>query len=98
MMTRTTTTLNLAFALLALGAMLPLTAQTLYDPGKNGLNRSLANADPQDRSHSHISPAFDQGPRQQARLLTGVGNVHFPITTGNPEAQKFFDQGVNLLY
>jgi len=31
-------------------------------------------------------------------LLTGLGNWHHPIATGNPEAQKFFDQGLTLLY
>jgi peroxiredoxin/thioredoxin-like negative regulator of GroEL len=30
--------------------------------------------------------------------MSGVGNVHLPVTTSNPLAQKFFDQGVNLLY
>ncbi|HLK61635.1 MAG TPA: redoxin domain-containing protein [Chthonomonadaceae bacterium] len=91
-------TTKLIFTLCLCGATLPLWAQTTVDPGKNGLDRSLSNADPSDRSHSHISPAFDQGPRQLAHLMTGVGNVHFSVTTSSPEAQKFFDQGVNLLY
>jgi tetratricopeptide (TPR) repeat protein len=33
-----------------------------------------------------------------ATLMTGVGNVHHPVTTSNPEAQKFFDQGLRLIY
>ena len=28
----------------------------------------------------------------------GLGNYHHPITTKNPEAQTFFDQGLTLLY
>jgi len=32
------------------------------------------------------------------RLLAGVGAVHHPISTPSPEAQKFFDQGLALLY
>src|SRR5205085_11424350 len=51
-----------------------------------------------DRSHSHFGPAFDEGPRQQARPMKGIGNVHFPVTTSNRDAQAFFDQGINLLY
>jgi tetratricopeptide (TPR) repeat protein len=33
-----------------------------------------------------------------ATLMTGVGNVHHPVSTSNPEAQKFFDQGLCLIY
>jgi len=33
-----------------------------------------------------------------AALLEGFGAVHHPITTSNPEAQKYFDQGLALLY
>ena len=28
----------------------------------------------------------------------GLGDYHFPITTQNPEAQAYFDQGIRLLY
>jgi tetratricopeptide (TPR) repeat protein len=31
-------------------------------------------------------------------LLPGLGNHHHPISTKNPEAQKFFDQGLALIY
>jgi peroxiredoxin len=75
-------------------------AQTKYDPGKNALSRPVPKPGPDvpDRSHSMLGGAFDQGPRQQARLMKGLGNVHFPVTTSRPEAQKFFDQGINYLY
>jgi tetratricopeptide (TPR) repeat protein len=33
-----------------------------------------------------------------ATLMTGVGNLHHPVSTSNPEAQKFFDQGLCLIY
>jgi tetratricopeptide (TPR) repeat protein len=33
-----------------------------------------------------------------AKLLPGLGNYHFPITTKSADAQKFFDQGLILLY
>ena len=75
-------------------------AQTRYDPGKNALSRPVQKLGPEtpDRSHSMLGGAFDQGPRQQARLMKGIGNVHFPVTTSRPEAQKFFDQGIDYLY
>src|SRR5262245_49683081 len=33
-----------------------------------------------------------------ATLMSGISNLHHPVTTGNPEAQKFFDQGLCLIY
>ena len=33
-----------------------------------------------------------------ATLMAGVGNVHHPVSTSNPEAQKFFDQGLCLIF
>ncbi len=40
----------------------------------------------------------DAPPPLPAKLLEGQGTVHFPITTTNPEAQKFFDQGVAQMH
>ena len=31
-------------------------------------------------------------------LMPGVGTVHHPVSTSNSEAQKFFDQGLRLIY
>src|SRR2546423_12694133 len=31
-------------------------------------------------------------------LVTGLGNLHHPVSTKNPEAQKFFDQGLRFIY
>jgi tetratricopeptide (TPR) repeat protein len=33
-----------------------------------------------------------------ATLMTGVGNTRHPVSTRNPEAQEFFDQGLRLIY
>jgi tetratricopeptide (TPR) repeat protein len=33
-----------------------------------------------------------------ATLMAGLGNAHHPVSTSNPEAQKFFDQGLRLIY
>ncbi|HVW09951.1 MAG TPA: hypothetical protein VHC90_15285, partial [Bryobacteraceae bacterium] len=33
-----------------------------------------------------------------AQLMTGLGNTHHPVTAKNPEAQKYFDQGLGLIY
>src|SRR5262245_50241448 len=35
---------------------------------------------------------------QNARLMSGLGRVHHPVSTKNPIAQKFFDQGLAFIY
>ena len=48
--------------------------------------------------HSYHGEAFNEGPRQQAYLMQGMGRVRFPITTNKQEAQLFFTQGVSQLH
>ena len=37
-------------------------------------------------------PAHNQP--QPATLMSGLGDLHHPVSTSNPEAQKFFDSGI----
>src|SRR4051794_18991235 len=39
-----------------------------------------------------------KSPEKPATLINGLGNHHHPVSTANAEAQKFFDQGLALLY
>jgi tetratricopeptide (TPR) repeat protein len=48
--------------------------------------------------HSQHGDAFDTGPREKPWEMAGIGVAHFPITTANPEVQKWFDQGNALLH
>jgi peroxiredoxin len=48
--------------------------------------------------HSMMGEAFNEGPRQHAYLMRGMGKVHFPLSTRSALAQKFFDQGVAQLH
>src|SRR5205823_406215 len=41
---------------------------------------------------------YPQAGKPGAPVLTGYGDHHHPITTSNPQAQAFFDQGVRLLF
>src|SRR5262245_37851735 len=70
---------------------------------------SLAMAGPaaaQDHSHhGGMSPFLTQPLMQSAALGDGapplwdnLGTLHYPITTANPLAQAFFDQGLRLAY
>lgn len=36
--------------------------------------------------------------KRKAVLLDGLGSIHHPVLTKNVEAQKFFDQGLRLIY
>jgi Flp pilus assembly protein TadD len=40
-----------------------------------------------------MSPA-----EKPAAIMTGLGSLHHPTSTKNPEAQRFFDQGLSLVY
>ncbi len=48
--------------------------------------------------HSYHGEVFDEGPRQQAYLMTGMPKIHFPVTTKSSEAQAFIEQGVGQLH
>ena len=39
-----------------------------------------------------------QNPASATRLFAGMGDVHHPVATANPEAQRYFDQGLALIY
>lgn len=43
-------------------------------------------------------PMHSQPPAKKATLMSGLGDLHHPVSTSNPEAQKFFDQGMRLIY
>lgn len=38
------------------------------------------------------------GKEKPATLMSGLGNWHHPVSTRNVQAQKFFDQGLRLIY
>jgi tetratricopeptide (TPR) repeat protein len=44
--------------------------------------------------HEHNAP----GGMKPAALIPGLGDVHHPVSTTNAEAQRFFDQGLALVY
>ena len=48
--------------------------------------------------HSFHAEAFNEGPRQAAYLMQGMGNVHWKTSTASSMAQRFFDQGLGQLH
>ncbi|MEO8268617.1 MAG: redoxin domain-containing protein [Aureliella sp.] len=48
--------------------------------------------------HSFHGEAFNEGPRQAAYLMPGLGRVDFPVSTTSQLAQRFINQGVAQLH
>jgi peroxiredoxin/tetratricopeptide (TPR) repeat protein len=67
------------------------TADPATSVGENQANTPLA-------GHSAHGAAYNEGPRQNAYLMEGTGDVSFPVTTASPEAQDFFNQGIGQLH
>ena len=49
-------------------------------------------------SESSASPAETLAQRAGAPLFDGMGDYHMPITTADPDAQRYFDQGMVLAF
>ncbi len=60
--------------------------------------KDAAKPDTTKEGHSVHGEIFDEGPRQAARLMDGVGLVRFPVTTASEEARRFVEQGVAQLH
>src|SRR5713101_1646998 len=45
-----------------------------------------------------VPPPGGAAPSLPARILTGQGRIHFPITTSSEKAQEFFNQGVAQMH
>ena len=48
--------------------------------------------------HDHAGAKSPSKPAAESQLLAGMGNAHHPVSTTNPMAQKYFDQGLSLIY
>jgi peroxiredoxin len=68
------------------------TGETATEPSESSQQEKLP------EGHSAHGEVFNEGPRQRALLLEGMGNVKFPATTKCEEAQAFINQGVAQLH
>ncbi|HEY2154715.1 MAG TPA: peroxiredoxin family protein [Isosphaeraceae bacterium] len=92
MRTLTTRALFLASCLLA------TTRARADEPSKPTAPPSEGNPAVPAAGHSVHGEAFNDGPRQKARLMAGQGKADFPVTTSKPEAQAFVNQGIGQLH
>ena len=62
--------------------------------------RAQAENDPNDvaAGHSFHGEAFNEGPRQAAVLMRDLPKVEFDTSAEDPEAQRFFEQGIAQLH
>jgi tetratricopeptide (TPR) repeat protein len=49
-------------------------------------------------SQNHSTGAHPASDTKPASLMTGLGSHHHAVSTSNAEAQRFFDQGLTLVY
>jgi hypothetical protein len=49
-------------------------------------------------AQNHAQDAHRASDTKSASLMTGLGSHHHPVSTDNAEAQRFFDQGLTLIY
>lgn len=75
-----------------LSTLIPLL--TIFTLGACSNGRQNGNSDPA----SDANAADDLATRAGAPLLGGMGDYHHPITSNNPDAQLYFDQGMVLAF
>ncbi len=68
------------------------------EPSKPTETASEANPAVPAAGHSIHGESFNDGPRQRARRMEGQGEVSFPVSTSQDEAQVFINQGVAQLH
>ena len=92
--------MNMKLCFLALWvALLPLAIHA-SEESSNPDETDPVIADPSGPAPGHSShgEVFNEGPRQGAYRIEGVGDVHFPVTTDSADAQAFINQGVAQLH
>jgi tetratricopeptide (TPR) repeat protein len=52
----------------------------------------------QDHTSHATPPAIPHAKTRPVTLVTGLGDLHHPVSTHNPQAQQFFDQGLRFIY
>jgi tetratricopeptide (TPR) repeat protein len=75
---------------------LPLLAQTSSQP--QGNPEQLKKLSPEYQAQNGCKAPVSAPSAAAMPLIDGLAKVHFPISSATPEAQRYFDQGLALLY
>jgi len=84
------------FGLLLLATLVDARSSTVFGDEKDSSGQEKSDASKP--GHSFHAEAFNEGPRQAAYLMQGMGNVHWKTSTTSSMAQRFFDQGLGQLH
>ncbi len=91
-------TQSLALTWLAAGLISAPCRLLADEPTRPTPSTTEANAAIPAPGHSVHGEPFNDGPRQAAYIMPGMGKAHFPVTTRSADAQAFVDQGVAQLH
>ncbi len=91
-------TLTNGFRLAVLICLLNYSLTAMSADESNDASETAKTSDELLAGHSAHGEAFNEGPRQAAYLMDGLGRVTFPVTTDKPMAQRFVTQGVAQLH
>ncbi|MDA1049583.1 MAG: redoxin domain-containing protein [Planctomycetota bacterium] len=86
------------FSFTLLGCLLLVTSAALAEDAESPKEAKPDDATGLLAGHSAHGEAFNEGPRQSAYLMDGLGRVRFPVTTKEAMAQRFITQGVAQLH
>ena len=84
------------FGILLLATLVDARSSTVFGDEKDSSGQEKSDASKP--GHSFHAEAFNEGPRQAAYLMQGMGNVHWKTSTTSSMAQRFFDQGLGQLH
>jgi tetratricopeptide (TPR) repeat protein len=84
---------------LSIAALLAI-ALLIFLEGFNRPGQARKNFGGSNRIVVYCAPSFDTASwnGSKAPLINGLGNLHYAVTTKSALAQKYFDQGLTLLY
>jgi len=97
-MPRKHSVLTLLASVVILSTVVAATAQEATPPAGDTATNAEAARKETPEGHSLHGEIFNDGPRQAAYPMTGVGTVHFDVTTQSDEARAFVLQGIGQMH
>jgi hypothetical protein len=74
------------------------TNKTVNQSTRRGFRRTIPLLLPAAIAVTTVVARPNANPEAPVQLISGLGDVHHPVSTKNRQAQQFFDQGLKLIY
>jgi tetratricopeptide (TPR) repeat protein len=87
-----------AIAAAAIAAFLIAAPAALAQSQSSALKSDMAGMAMPPMQMPPMPALYGQADKPGAPMFKGLGDHHHPISTGNPQAQAYFDQGIELLF